>query len=68
MPAEECNNGKWKWGATGACKYDSKEAAENDNSNYREKIGTIISDGIELPLFDTIEEAEKEAEKLGGNG
>ena len=182
MPAEKCNNGKWKWGATGACKYDSKQEAEKDNENYyrdvedidltptkgmveeaikgkewrkefgrggtevglksanmiinneltiervkkmyayfqrhevdkqgegftpdedgfpsagriawalwggdagmswstkkrnqianeteenREQVGTIISDGIELPLFDTIEEAENEAENLGGSG
>lgn len=34
MPAKECENGKWKWGETGACKYDSKEEAEKDNENY----------------------------------
>ena len=68
MPAEECNNGKWKWGETGECKYETQQEAEQDNEDYRELIGTIISDGIELPLFDTIEEAENEAEKLGGQG
>ena len=68
MPANKCDNGKWKWGDSGACKYETQKEAENDNSNYRDKIGTIISDGVELPLFDTIEEAEKEAEKLGGKG
>ncbi len=57
MPAEECNNGKWKWGETGACKYDTQEEAEKDNEDYyRDQVGTIISDGIELPVFDTIEE------------
>ena len=34
MPAKECENGKWKWGETGACKYNSKEEAEKDNENY----------------------------------
>ncbi len=34
----------------------------------RGKVGTMITDGIELPLYDTIEEAEAEAEKLGGSG
>ncbi len=68
MPAKECNNGMWKWGETGECKYESQEEAEQDNEDYRELIGTIISEGIELPLFDTIEEAEKEAERLGGQG
>lgn len=32
------------------------------------KVGTMITDGIELPLYDTPEEAEKEAENLGGSG
>jgi len=36
MPAEECNNGKWKWGKTGECKYDSQEEAEKDNEDYYE--------------------------------
>ncbi len=41
--------------------------AEDDNYNL-EKVGTIVSDGKELPLFDTIEEAEAEAERLGCSG
>lgn len=36
MPAEQCNNGKWKWGETGECKYESQEEAENDNEDYYE--------------------------------
>jgi len=68
MPANKCANGKWKWGETGACKYDSKKQAEDDNSSYRKKLGTIIVDGIEVPFYDTIEEAENEAKRLGGSG
>ena len=68
MPSIKCSNGKWKWGDSGSCKYDSKKQADDDNSNYRKKIGTIISDGIELPFYDTIEEAENEAKRLGGSG
>ena len=34
----------------------------------RAKVGTMISNGIELPLYNTIEEAQSEAERLGGNG
>ena len=41
--------------------------AEDDNYNL-EKVGTIVSDGKELPLFDTKEEAEAEAERLGCSG
>jgi len=34
MPAEECNNGMWKWGETGECKYETQEEAEKDNEDY----------------------------------
>ena len=36
MPAIKCDNGKWKFGETGACKYDSEEEAINDNAEYYE--------------------------------
>lgn len=68
MPAEKCNNGLWKWGSKGSCKYNSKAEAEADNENYRDIIGTLITDGIELPLFTTAKEAEIYAEENGGNG
>ena len=32
------------------------------------KVGSMITDGVELPLFDTIAEAEAEAEKIGCKG
>ena len=32
------------------------------------KVGSMINDGKELPLFDTIEEAEAEAKKIGCSG
>ena len=34
----------------------------------REKVGTMITDGIEMPLFSTIEEAEEMAKEMGGEG
>ena len=34
----------------------------------RELVGTLITDGIELPLYTTKEEAEEIAEKMGGSG
>jgi hypothetical protein len=37
MPAEECNNGMWKWGETGECKYETQEEAEEDNKDYYEE-------------------------------
>ena len=44
MPAEECDNGLWKWGETGECKYETQEEAEEDNEDdneYSEKIMEI---------------------------
>ena len=38
MPCKKCKDGKWKWGNTGECKYDSKEACENANKDYYEDI------------------------------
>ena len=34
----------------------------------RELVGSMVSDGIEMPLYSTKEEAEEEAEKMGGTG
>ena len=37
MPAKKCENGKWKWGESGSCVYDSKKDAEDANSDYRDE-------------------------------
>ena len=34
MPCEECENGKYKWGKTGECRYDTLEDCEKDNADY----------------------------------
>ena len=47
---------------------DELTAEEDDNRRKYAKVGSMITDGKELPLFDTIEEAEAEAEKLGCSG
>ena len=56
MPAKECNNGKWKWGETGACIYDSKEAAEKDNEGYYEN---AINDEVDFTMNFTKEQMEE---------
>ena len=38
MPCEECSNGKYKWGKTGSCKYDSVAECEADNKDYYEDV------------------------------
>ena len=38
MPCEECENGKYKWGKTGECKYETKEACEKSNPKKYSKM------------------------------
>ena len=47
--------------------YHEEEKDMHDKDEERKKIGTLITDGLELPLFETEEEAKEEAEKLGGD-
>jgi hypothetical protein len=47
---------------------DEELTAEDDDNYSLKKVGTIVSDGKELPLFDSIEEAEAEAERIGCSG
>ena len=37
MPCKKCKDGKYKFGETGECKYDTKEACEADNKDYYDK-------------------------------
>jgi hypothetical protein len=34
MPCYECENGKWRFGETGKCQYDSKSSCETANKDY----------------------------------
>jgi len=38
MPCTKCENGKYKWGETGECKYDSKEECEKANPKKYSKM------------------------------
>jgi hypothetical protein len=38
MPCQECENGKYKWGKTGDCQYDSIAECEEANKDYYEEI------------------------------
>ena len=40
MPCTKCEEGKYKWGKTGSCKYDTREACEEDNKDYYEQMKT----------------------------
>ena len=58
MPCEKCENGKYKWGKTGSCEYDSIAECEAANKDYYEKITTIrelvISDDSQELAIDAI--------------
>ena len=58
MPCEECEKGKYKWGKTGSCEYDSIAECEAANKDYYEKITTIrelvISDDSQELAIDAI--------------
>jgi len=57
------------WGGDAGFSWSRKKRNEiNKIEEKRMKIGTIILDGIELPLYDSKEEAESQAKKLGGSG
>ena len=38
MPCTKCEDGKYKWGKTGECKYDTKEACEKANPKKYNKM------------------------------
>ena len=60
MPCEECENGKYKWGKTGSCKYDSIAECEADNKDYYEDmketkiVELVIADDSQELAIDAI--------------
>ena len=36
MPCTQCKEGKYKWGETGECEYDTLEECETANASYEE--------------------------------
>tara|TARA_B110000967_G_C18710890_1_gene472645 strand:- start:176 stop:886 length:711 start_codon:yes stop_codon:yes gene_type:complete len=42
MPCEKCENGKYKWGKTGSCTYDSVDECEEANKDNYEKTTSIV--------------------------
>ena len=46
---------------------DASDTMNYEKTNLK-KVGSMITDGVELPLYDTIEEAEAEAKRIGCSG
>ena len=44
MPCKKCKDGKWKWGNSGKCQYDTKEECENANPNHNYEKTTKIKE------------------------
>ena len=60
MPCEKCENGKYKWGKTGSCTYDSVAECEEANKDYYEKTTSIV----ELVIDDDSQELAIDAISL----
>ena len=62
MPCEQCENGKYKWGKTGDCTYDSVAECEEANKDYYEDMK--ITNIVELVIADDSEELAIDAISL----
>jgi len=62
MPCEECENGKYKWGKTGSCTYDSVAECEEANKDYYEEEKTTSI--VELIIADDSQELAIDAISL----
>ena len=60
MPCTKCENGKYKWGETGSCQYETKAECEEANKDYYENLKTtrivelIIEDDNQELAIDAI--------------
>lgn len=63
MPCTKCKEGKYKWGKTGSCEYDTKEECEKANKDYYKKKNTTMKQ-YPTPLGKTYEEYEKELKEF----
>jgi len=60
MPCEQCENGKYKWGKTGSCKYDTKAECEEANKDYYKKKNTMKPTPLGKKSFEDYEKELKE--------
>ena len=52
MPCTQCKDGKYKWGETGECEYNTLEECESANHSYEEMKTTSI---VELVIDESNE-------------
>lgn len=53
MPCIKCDNGKYKWGETGSCQYDTLDECEMAN-NYTEIVELVVDENNEDMAIDAI--------------
>ena len=58
MPCKKCDEGKYKWGETGECEYNSLKDCESANHKYKMK---------PTPLGKTYKEYEKELKEYNSS-
>jgi hypothetical protein len=61
MPCTECKDGKYKWGETGDCEYNTLQECEDANSSYEEMKTTSI---VELVIDEDSQELAIDAISL----
>lgn len=43
MPCIQCDNGMWKWGENGECRYETREECEQDNNETSRAVDFVMS-------------------------
>tara|TARA_R110002073_G_scaffold7380_8_gene41947 strand:+ start:1619 stop:2356 length:738 start_codon:yes stop_codon:yes gene_type:complete len=66
MPCTKCDNEKWKWGESGECKYDSKDACEKANPKHYKNLKSSTKI-VELVISDESQELTIDAISLVTN-
>jgi len=66
MPCQECENGKYKWGETGECLYETLEDCQS--ANQGEYLEETLKPNSDRPVDFTMNFTKEQMEKLHGEG
>ena len=66
MPCEQCEDGKYKWGETGECRYDTMEDCQTDNQG--EHLEETLKPKSDVPVDFTMHFTNEQMEELHENG
>ena len=70
MPCKECESGKWKWGNTGECQYETLADCEEANAEYylEERIPKLDLEVEEQDIDHSFNFTPEQMEELHTNG